>query len=60
MSYLEPVKCMTSSCNRWAATRGVCTRCYSKMYYYVKVKLSTWDKLQSDGKILPPKVREKL
>ena len=49
------VQCMSKNCERWSAARGVCYRCYSTLYYRVKVGLTTWARAMNDGKILPNK-----
>ena len=59
MSPETHAKCLGKSCDRDASTRGVCPRCYSKMYYYVKIGFVTWDRMHAEGKILPPRTVER-
>ena len=46
-------KCLTEGCERWARMRGVCNRCYSRLYTLVKNGSSSFESLEDAGRILP-------
>jgi hypothetical protein len=46
-------RCLVRGCNTVAEIRGVCKPCYRAMRYRVELDLTTWDKLEKEGVILP-------
>ena len=46
-------KCLTEGCERLARTRGVCDRCYSRLWTLIKNGSITFEGLEAAGRVLP-------
>ena len=46
-------KCL--HCDRIPRTRGCCAPCYDRLHLLVQKGLTTFEKLEREGKVLPPK-----
>ena len=46
-------KCLTEGCERLARTRGVCNRCYSRLWTLIKNGSTTFESIEIAGRILP-------
>jgi hypothetical protein len=46
-------KCLNPKCQHEAKSRGLCSACYVRAHEVVKAGLTTWKKLEANGKILP-------
>jgi len=46
-------KCLNPKCQHEAKARGLCNVCYVRANEVVRAGLTTWKKLEANGKILP-------
>jgi len=46
--------CLKPDCGREAVRRGLCNSCYQTVLRLIMLGMTTWDKLQHEGKVLPP------
>lgn len=49
----SPGRCVNPACKDEIRCRGLCWRCYAVASRLVKDSLTTWQKLESEGKCLP-------
>lgn len=50
-------KCLNPNCKRAALTRGLCANCYQAAIRFIKTGVSTWAKLEKEGKAKPKKLK---
>ena len=53
---LNPPRCL--ACNKLANSRGLCRRHYQLAARSVKAGSDTWDKMEAEGRSLPPQSKE--